>query len=45
MMTGVAFYSLTIGVITSVLGKFDSRSSQLKSKLEVIDDFCQESKI
>lgn len=45
MMTGVAFYSLTIGVITSVLGKIDSRASQLKSKLEFIDDFCQESKI
>lgn len=27
MMIGVTFYSFTIGVITSVLGKIDTRSS------------------
>lgn len=40
MMIGVAFYSFTIGILTSILGKIDSRSSQLKSKLEVIEEFC-----
>ena len=42
MMIGVIFYSFTIGLLTSILGKIDSRASQLKSKLEVIDEFCAE---
>ena len=45
MMIGVGFYSFTIGTLTSVLGRIDSRSSQLKAKLEVIDVFCTEAKI
>lgn len=45
MMIGVFFYSFTIGTLTSVLGKIDTRSSQLRAKIEVIDLFCNESKI
>lgn len=45
MMIGVIFYSFTIGLLTAILGKIDSRSSQLKSKLEVIDEFCAEAYI
>ncbi len=45
MMIGVFFYSFTIGTLTSVLGRIDTRSSQLRDKLEVIEVFCNESKI
>lgn len=45
MMIGVAFYSFTIGILSSIVGKMDTRASQLNSKLEVIDEFCNEAKI
>jgi hypothetical protein len=45
MMIGVGFYSFTIGTLTSVLSRIDTRSSQLKAKIEVIEVFCQEAKI
>jgi len=37
MMVGVAFYAFTIGIITSVLDRIDTRESDLNSKLEIID--------
>ena len=45
MMIGVGFYSFMIGTLTSVLNRIDSRASQLKAKVEVIEIFCQEAKI
>ena len=45
MMIGVGFYSFTIGTLTSVLGRIDTRSSQLRAKIEVIEVFCSEAKI
>ena len=40
MMIGVAFYTLTIGIITSVLDQIDTRESDLNEKLEIIESFC-----
>ena len=45
MMIGVGFYSFMIGTLTSVLNRIDSRATQLKAKVEVIDVFCSEVKI
>jgi hypothetical protein len=45
MLIGVAFYAFTIGIITSVLDRIDTKESQLNSKLETIDLFCEEAKI
>lgn len=45
MLIGVAFYALTIGMITSVLDRIDTKESHLNSKLETIDQFCGEAKI
>lgn len=45
MMIGVIFYSVVIGLITVILGKLDSKSSILKSKLEIIDQFCLETQV
>jgi hyperpolarization activated cyclic nucleotide-gated potassium channel 1 len=45
MMIGVFFYSFTIGTLTSVLGRIDTRATQLRDKLEVIEVFCNESNI
>jgi CRP-like cAMP-binding protein len=45
MMIGVAFYAFTIGIITSVLDRIDTKESQLNEKLETIDLFCAEAKI
>jgi len=40
MMIGVAFYAFTIGIITSVIDRIDTRESHLNAKLEIIDSFC-----
>lgn len=40
MVIGVGFYSFTIGTLTSILSRIDTRSSQLKDKVEVIEVFC-----
>ena len=40
MLIGVAFYAFTIGLITSVLDRIDTKESHLNSKLETIDIFC-----
>ena len=40
MLVGIAFYTLTIGVITSVLDQIDTKESDLNQKLEVIESFC-----
>lgn len=45
MTIGVLFYSFTIGTLTSVLGRIDTRAIQLRAKLDVIDVFCGESNI
>ena len=45
MLIGVAFYAFTIGMLTSVLAKIDTRESQLNNKLEIIEEFCQEANI
>lgn len=45
MVIGVGFYQYTIGTLTSVLSRIDTRSSQLKDKIEVIEVFCSEAMI
>ena len=45
MLIGIAFYAFTIGLITSVLDRIDTRESHLNSKLETVDLFCTEAKI
>jgi hypothetical protein len=37
MLLGVAFYTLTIGTITSVLDHIDTKESDLNNKIEIID--------
>ena len=37
MMIGVAFYAVTIGIITSVLDHIDTKESDLNAKIEIID--------
>jgi hyperpolarization activated cyclic nucleotide-gated potassium channel 2 len=37
MMIGVAFYAITIGIITSVLDHIDTKESDLNAKIEIID--------
>jgi Ion channel len=37
MMVGVAFYAVTIGIITSVLDHIDTKESDLNAKIEIID--------
>jgi hypothetical protein len=36
-MIGVAFYAVTIGIITSVLDHIDTKESDLNAKIEIID--------
>lgn len=45
MMIGVAFYAFTIGILTSVLAKMDTRESILNIKIENIEEFCSEANI
>ena len=45
MLIGVAFYAFTIGILTSVLARIDTRESFLNNKIEIIDEFCTEANI
>jgi hypothetical protein len=45
MLIGVAFYAFVIGIITSVIDRIDTRESNLNSKLETFELFCNEAEI
>lgn len=45
MFLGVAFFAFTIGTLTAILTKKDTRESILNIKIENIDEFCSEANI
>lgn len=45
MLIGVIFFAFTIGILTSVLARMNSRESHLNSNIEIIDEFCTEANI
>lgn len=45
MIVGVGFYSLTIGILSSVLANIDTKSIYLNKKLAIMNEFCSERKI
>lgn len=45
MLVGVSLYAFTIGIITSVLDRIDTKDSHLSAKLETIELFSEEAKI
>ena len=45
MLIGVGFYAVTIGIMTSVLARIDTRESYLNNQLEIIEQYCQEASI
>lgn len=40
MIIGVGFYSFAIGNVGSILANMDKRSSELKDKMNIFNDFC-----
>lgn len=45
MMLGVAFYSVTIGILTSVLKNMDLKSNTVQRKVAIMNEFCREMRI
>lgn len=45
MVIGVAFYSSTIGILSSVIEYMDSKQVLLSQKLEIMNEYCNEMKI
>ena len=41
MISGVAFYTYTLGTITSILSRSDNRSEKMRSKLLALDELAQ----
>lgn len=40
MIIGVGFYSFAIGNVGAIIANMDRRSSELKDKMNVFNDFC-----
>lgn len=45
MLIGVGFYSLIIGILSSVIEYMDSKQVLLSHKLEIMNEYCNEMKI
>ncbi len=45
MLLGVAFYSIIIGILSSVISHMNIKDITLKRKLHIVNDFCVEMKV
>ena len=45
MLTGVGFYSFTVGNLSSIIAAIDKRAAHLQTKLSAMSEFVRNSKL